>query len=98
MQDYADESDTKLINARKSELLRVIGSLIRKERKHLNKGINVFSYEYDIGNGLLSKLENGQADSRISTLWKLSNAFGLKCSEFIKMVEDSLPRDFNFYE
>ena len=64
----------------------------------INKGINLFSYEYGIGNGILSKLEKGYADSRISTLWKLANAFGYKCSELIKMVEKELPNNFNFYD
>jgi transcriptional regulator with XRE-family HTH domain len=47
---------------------------------------------------LLSRLENGTTDSQISTLWKIANAFGLKFSELVELVEKELPPDFNFYE
>ena len=93
MQD-ADFEEQRL---KKKELLKAFGALVYTNRQKLNKGINTFSYEYDIGNGLLSRLEKGLTDTKITTLWKLSNAFGYKCSEFIKMIEDCLPEDFDFY-
>ena len=93
-----DDSDKLFTETNKKILLKVLGQIIHDERKKINKGINLFSYEYDLGNGILSKLEKGQADSRISTLWKLANAFGYKCSDLIRMVEENLPDNFNFYE
>lgn len=93
-----DDVDLKNIAASKKKLLSVLGTLIHNERLKRNKGINTFSFEYDIGNGLLSKLEKGNADTKITTVWKLADAFGYKCSDFIKLVEDNLPEDFNFYE
>ena len=81
----------------KDILLSNIGKIIHQERCKLGKGINVFSFEYDIGNGLLSKLEKGKADTKITTLWKLANAFGYKCSDFIKLIEKELPENFDFY-
>ena len=82
-----EDIDKKTEKENKKLILSVIGKIVQEERKKLKKGINLFSYEYDIGNGLLSKLEHGQSDSRITTIWKLANIFGYKCSDFIKIVE-----------
>mgnify|MGYP003301179751 CR=1 FL=1 len=81
----------------KEILLKVIGKVVNQQRKQLNKGINLFSYEYDIGNGLLSRLENGTSDTKITTMWKLANAFNIKFSDLAKLIEQELPTDFNFY-
>ena len=78
-------------------LLKAIGKVVLCKRKELNKGINKFSFEYDIGNGLLSRLENGQSDPKVSTLWKLANAFDIKFSELALLIENELKEDFNFY-
>ncbi len=91
------DEDILIQNIRKKELLKTLGIIVNSQRKAIHKGINTFSYEYDIGNGLLSRLEKGMIDTKITTLWRLSNAFGYKCSDFVKLIEDSMPDDFNFY-
>jgi len=90
--------DLEIIECRKKVLLRAVGKVVNSKRQELNVGINKFSFEYDIGNGLLSRLERGDTDTQISTLWKLSNAFGMKFSELVLLIEAELPEDFNFYE
>jgi len=92
------DTDEMISQRNKESLLKVLGKIVHEERLKQNKGINTFSFEYDIGNGLLSKLEKGMIDTRITTLWKLANAFGYKCSDFIKYVEKNLPENFNFYK
>ena len=92
-----EETDKLFAENNKKELLLALGRVIHRERMKMNKGINLFSYEYELGNGILSKVEKGMADSRITTLWKIANAFGYTCSEFLKLVEDELPSNFNFY-
>ena len=96
MQD--EDEDLTIQQIKKKQLLSALGTIVNRKRFKLKKGINTFSYEYDIGNGLLSKLEKGLIDTKISTLWKLSNAFGYKCSDFVRLIEESLPKGFNFYE
>jgi len=91
------DEDIQQLNMRKQALLRALGKVIKTKRNVLNKGINKLSFEYDIGNGLLSKLEKGLADTKITTVWKLANAFGYKCSDFIRTVENKLPENFDFY-
>ena len=79
-------------------MLLALGKVINKERTKMNKGINKFSFEYDIGNGLLSRLEAGKIDTQITTLWKLANAFDMNLSELAQLIEKELPAGFNFYE
>jgi len=78
------DEDITIQQQKKTELLKALGAVVNENKAAQNKGINTFSYEYDIGNGLLSRLEKGLIDTKITTLWKLSNAFGYKCSDFKK--------------
>lgn len=81
-------------NPQKDILLAAIGDIIREKRLAQNKGILLFSYEYDISNSSISLLEKGKRDVQITTLWKLANAFGMNFSDFAKEVESRLPKDF----
>ena len=47
---------------------------------------------------LKSYLEKGVSDTKITTMWKLANAFGMKFSDFAGMIEAELPPDFDFYK
>ena len=91
------DDDRFILQEKKKTILKALGEIVYQKRKQAKKGINTFSYEYDIGNGLLSKLEKGQIDTKIFTLWKLANAFDYKCSDFVKLIEEKLPHDFNLY-
>ena len=92
------ENDLDSINVNKKILLKTLGRIIHKKRTNIPKGINKFSFEYDIGNGLLSRLEKGKTDTQITTLWKLANAFEIKFSDLAKEIENELPLNFNFYD
>lgn len=92
------DEDFDISEQKKSVLFQAIGKVVLRNRKNLHKGINKFSFEYDIGNGLLSRLENGKSDTKISTLWKLANAFNISFMEFAKQIEEELPQGFNFYD
>jgi len=47
---------------------------------------------------LISRLENGQNKPKLSSLWKLAEALGLKPSDLIKAVEKELPERFKLLE
>ena len=79
-------------------LLKTIGKLVKEKRQRLNKGILLFSYEYDIPNSSLAQLEKGNRDVQISTLWKLSEALGMTFPNFIKEVEKRLPQNFKLID
>jgi len=60
--------------------------------------LNKLALEYDIDKGSLSKLERGVYDCRLSTAWKLSQANGINFSDFAKMLEEKLGKDFTFID
>ena len=91
-------SDNDILISKKKLLLKAVGKIVNIKRKELNVGINKFSFAYDIGNGLLTRLERGDTDTQVTTLWKLANAFNLKFSELALLIESELPDDFNFYD
>lgn len=92
-----ESSDKEIMDDKKAILLKAIGRAVFKKRSEIKKGINKFSYEYDIGNGLLSRLENGKTDVKITTLYKIANAFEMKFTDFALLIEKELPKGFDFY-
>ena len=82
----------------KDLLLKIIGEIIHERRVTQNKGILLFSYEYDISNSSIALLEKGKRDVQITTLWKLANALGMTFSEFVTEVERRLPDNFKLIE
>ncbi len=82
----------------KDLLLKIIGEIIHERRVAQNKGILLFSYEYDISNSSIALLEKGKRDVQITTLWKLANALGMTFSEFVTEVERRLPDNFKLIE
>ena len=64
------------------KIKRTIGKIIRELRiKNTSLSCNKLANEYDIGNGNLSRIENGKVDAKYITLWKIAEALGLKLSE-----------------
>lgn len=89
----------KITNSeKKSILLKVIGEIIKEKRKKINKGILLFSYEFDLSNTSLAQLEKGSRDVQITTIWKIANALGMNFSDFIFEVEKRLPKNFKLVE
>ena len=83
---------------KKEMLIKTIGNLIKEKRLAQDKGILLFSYEYDISNSSIALLEKGKRDVQVTTLWKLANALGMKFSEFAKEIETKLPKDFKLID
>ena len=88
----------KNVDPKKEMLIKIIGNLIKEKRLAQNKGILLFSYEYDISNSSIALLEKGKRDVQVTTLWKLANAFGLRFSEFAREIETKLPKDFKLID
>jgi transcriptional regulator with XRE-family HTH domain len=92
------EQNKEEINKKKQILCKAIGKVVQKFRTEQKKGINLFSYENDLPNVSLDKVEKGLRDVQITTLWRMANAFGLNFGEFIALVEAELPKGFSFTE
>lgn len=80
-------------------LAKVIGQIVSELRVTNQKGsINKFAHEYDLDVGNTSRIENGLIDSKVVTLWKISEALGMPLSELIQLVEKQVGADFHFFD
>ncbi len=80
-------------------LMHAISIVIKEIVKNSGKSGRKISEEYDIGLGVISKLErNIVSDVKISTLWKLANALDINPNILFDKICKNLPKDFNFYE
>jgi transcriptional regulator with XRE-family HTH domain len=80
-------------------LAQVIGQTIKELRLKNQKGsINKFAHEYDLDVGNTSRVEKGSIDVKTVTLWKISESLGVSLSDFIKIIETKIGKDFNFTE
>ena len=87
-----DENKIKIFN-------KVVGDLVKEIRlKTSSDSLNQFAREYDFDRGNFSKLERGIISCRLITAWKFAEASGIKFSEFAKMIEDKLEKDFKLIE
>ena len=79
-------------------LAQKIGELIKELRQNNNYSCRKLAYEYDISRSNLNKIENGLIECRVATLMKISEALGIKLSEFAKKLEEKLGEDFTLID
>lgn len=80
-------------------LMNAVSGALREQFKQIDKSLKLFSREYEFADGQLSNLlRNKYQDIKLTTLWKLANALEIDPIEFLKMIHDKLPKNFNFYE
>ncbi len=72
------------------------GKVLKKYRQ--KKSNYMLGAEYDISTSLLSNIERGLKDPQLSTVFKLSEALGIRPYEFVKEVEENLPKNFTLIE
>lgn len=77
---------------------QAVGEVLRDIRKNTNLSLNKFALEYDLDKSNMSKTERGLINIYLITAWKIAEAYGLKFSEFAKMLEDKLGEDFTFID
>ena len=83
------------ISKKTIKLRKTLGKILNKLRiEKTGLSANRFANEYDLGNGNISRVENGVVDCKYITLWKISEALGMKVSELSKLIEDELGDDF----
>lgn len=79
-------------------LLTAIAEVIKEQREMLGKSQRVLADEFAIPKSLLSRLENANNEAKIISLWAISQALGIKMSDFIILVEKKLPKDFSLLD
>lgn len=86
-------------NNKDLEFKLTLGKIVKELREtKTNCSINNFARAYGFDRGNLSNLERGKIGCHISTAWKLSEALGIKFSDFAKILEEKLGNDFKLIE
>jgi transcriptional regulator with XRE-family HTH domain len=86
----------KKLEAKKKLVCKTVGEKVKSLRG--SKGIVLFSYEYDLPNSSLQKIEKGVRDPQLTTIWRISEAFGIPLWQFIKEIQEDLPENFSFHD
>lgn len=83
-----------------SENKQIISQAVGKVLKELRgaKSNYLLGAEYDISTSLLNHIERGIKDPQLTTVFKLSEALGVRPWEFVKKIEDNLPEGFSLIE
>lgn len=79
--------------SKRNILLNALSKTVKELRK--DKSQFMLGAEYDIPSSVISNIERGVKDPQFTTLFRLSEAFGLKLSEFAKEIEKELPENFS---
>lgn len=58
----------------------------------------MFSSENDISVSIINTIERGIKDPQLTTIFKIAEALEIKPSEFVKLIEEKLPKDFQIID
>jgi len=86
-------------NSKKAKIIyTVLAEVIQDLRIKQGKSQRVLSNEYDYPKSLLSRIENGVNEAKITSIWTISESLGIKISDLLKIVEEKLPKDFKLMD
>lgn len=79
---------------------KIILKLLAKHAKELRgeKRQFILACEGDISVSIISTIERAMKDPQLTTIFKLAEALNIKPSEFIKLIEKDLPKDFSMVD
>ena len=72
---------------------RILGRVIRQERKKRQRTHEVFSGFAVLTRSHLAMIERGQKNPNVSTLWKIAEALDMPLSELFRLVEDEINKE-----
>ena len=70
----------------------VIGRIIRSLREKQGMTQEVLSGLAAVSRSHLAEIESGRTKANVGTLWKISEALGMKLSSVIRMAEEEMER------
>jgi len=85
-------------DSKTTRLAITIGNVIKQLRQNNNCSINKFAHENELDVGNISRIENGLTDIKVVTLWKISEALGIKPHQLFSLIEEELGNDFHFQD
>jgi len=81
------------------QFIKAVGRVIQRIRKEqIGLSGKQFAYQYDIESGNFNRIENGKQNAAFYFIWGIAEACGMKCSEFVKLVEEELGEDFSIID
>lgn len=84
---------------RLSILLQTTASVLKCIRQERTKSsINSLANQYEMSKSNLSKIEKGNNNFKLDTLWKLAESLEMKPSELVKIIEDELGESFTLLD
>lgn len=81
---------------KKQIFYNTLGRIIKKLRQNSNLSARAVAYSIDISKTTVLLAENGSLDPQITTFCKLAEAFNIKPSELLIMIEKELPENWSF--
>jgi len=73
----------------------ILGKNIRTKCLQKRLSQEELALEYDFDKGNLSKTERGLYSIQLITAWRISEALGIKFSDFAKLLEEKLENNFS---
>lgn len=77
---------------------QLLGEIIREKREKLGKSQRLLADEYGVEKSLLNRAENATNETKIISLFTISELLGTKPSEILKEVENRLPKNFSILD
>lgn len=71
----------------------ITGRIIRELREQRRLTQEVLSGLAAVSRSHLAEIETGHTNANVETLWKISEALGMKMSDLIQMVEQAIERE-----
>ena len=71
----------------------ITGRIIRELREQRGLTQEVLSGLAAVSRSHLAEIETGHTNANVETLWKISEALGMKMSDLIRMVERAIERE-----
>ena len=71
----------------------ITGRIIRELREQRRLTQEVLSGLAAVSRSHLAEIETGHTNANVETLWKISEALGMKMSDLIRMVEQAIERE-----
>ncbi len=80
----------------KELICKATGDVLKQLRG--TKSQFMFSSENDISVSIINTIERGIKDPQLTTIFKIAEALEIKPSEFVKLIEKKLPKDFQLID
>lgn len=76
-----------------------VGEILKEIRQtKTDLSITRLAYEYEFDKGNISRTERGNYNIQLATAWKLCEALNISFSDFAKLLENKLGKNFSFID